>query len=172
MKKCKSCQSEIDDKAKKCPHCQTDQRNWFIRHKITTFFLSIFLLSGISQGMNATSNQKSEIINKTSNTTSSSNNKHDLQGNIQIKNGQLVITNTESSDWTSCKIKLNSKYNYPSKTTDWAPSARIDKLKASDTSYVNLNEFTLNDGTRFNIYNTKAQDVSIDCDNGFGYWKW
>ena len=36
MKKCKSCQSEIDGKAKKCPHCQTDQRSWFRRHPILT----------------------------------------------------------------------------------------------------------------------------------------
>jgi len=172
MKKCKSCQSEIDDKAKKCPHCQTDQRNWFIKHKITTFLLSMFLLSGIIQGMNATSSKNSEIINKGTETNSTNNNKHDLQGNIRIENGQLVITNAESSDWTSCRLKLNGKYNYPSKTTDWAPSARIDKIKAGENSYANLNEFTLNDGSRFNIYSTKAQDVSIDCDNGFGYWQW
>jgi RNA polymerase subunit RPABC4/transcription elongation factor Spt4 len=36
MKKCKSCQTEIDAKAKKCPHCQADQRNWPGRHPILT----------------------------------------------------------------------------------------------------------------------------------------
>ena len=44
MKKCKSCQSEIDAKAKKCPHCQADQRNWFIRHPILTVLLVFFIL--------------------------------------------------------------------------------------------------------------------------------
>jgi len=44
MKKCKACAKEIDDKATKCPHCQTDQRNWFMRHKITTGFLALILL--------------------------------------------------------------------------------------------------------------------------------
>ncbi len=39
MKKCKSCQKEIDIKAKKCPYCQTDQRIWFARHPIVTVFL-------------------------------------------------------------------------------------------------------------------------------------
>lgn len=34
MKKCKSCQTEIDDKAKKCPHCQSDQRSWLGRHAL------------------------------------------------------------------------------------------------------------------------------------------
>ncbi|HUS60136.1 MAG TPA: hypothetical protein VMX76_02020 [Nevskiaceae bacterium] len=36
MKKCKACQKEIDDKATKCPHCQTDLRSWFRRHPILT----------------------------------------------------------------------------------------------------------------------------------------
>lgn len=50
MKKCKGCQKEIDPKAKKCPHCQTDQRNWFMRHKILTVIggiIAFFILIGI-----------------------------------------------------------------------------------------------------------------------------
>ena len=49
MKKCKSCQSEIDDKAKKCPKCQADQRNWFAKHKIITIIFA-FILIGIISG--------------------------------------------------------------------------------------------------------------------------
>src|SRR6266446_10200345 len=44
MKKCKSCQAEIDEKAKKCPHCRADQRNWFRRHPILTVLLALFVL--------------------------------------------------------------------------------------------------------------------------------
>lgn len=50
MKKCKSCQKEIDDKAKKCPYCQTDQRNWFAKHKIITVILALVLIGAISGG--------------------------------------------------------------------------------------------------------------------------
>lgn len=46
MKKCKSCQTDINEKAKKCPNCQTDQRNWFARHKILSG-LGIFILIAI-----------------------------------------------------------------------------------------------------------------------------
>lgn len=35
---------EIDNKAKKCPHCQTDQRNWFRRHLILTGILVLFII--------------------------------------------------------------------------------------------------------------------------------
>lgn len=50
MKKCKGCQKEIDAKATKCPHCQTDQRNWFMRHKVLTVLgaiIALFILIGI-----------------------------------------------------------------------------------------------------------------------------
>ena len=44
MKKCKSCQKEIDDKATKCPYCQTDLRSWFKRHPILTLFIGLTIL--------------------------------------------------------------------------------------------------------------------------------
>lgn len=44
MKKCKSCQSEIDTKANKCPKCQADQRNWFRKHPILTGVLILFII--------------------------------------------------------------------------------------------------------------------------------
>lgn len=65
MKKCKSCQKEIDAKAKKCPYCQTDQRNWFLRHPIITILLVlvIFGIIGASGG-----DQKSSSSTSSSNT--------------------------------------------------------------------------------------------------------
>jgi len=50
MKKCKSCQTEIDEKAKKCPNCKSDQRNWFMRHKILTALFAIVIL-GVMAGV-------------------------------------------------------------------------------------------------------------------------
>jgi hypothetical protein len=43
MKKCKSCKTEIDIKATKCPQCQTDQRGWCRRHPILTGFLGLIV---------------------------------------------------------------------------------------------------------------------------------
>lgn len=69
MKKCKSCQSEIDDKAKKCPKCQADQRNWFAKHKILTGILVIILIVIISSS-NGNKNKGTSTA-----TTQGSNNK-------------------------------------------------------------------------------------------------
>lgn len=65
MKKCKSCQSEIDDKATKCPHCQADQRNWFRRHPIITGFFALLLVGIVgtasSTGRKKTNDQELQI---------------------------------------------------------------------------------------------------------------
>lgn len=43
-KQCKSCMSQIDVKAIKCPKCGADQRNWFMKHKILTGIAAVILL--------------------------------------------------------------------------------------------------------------------------------
>lgn len=58
-KKCKGCQSEIDAKAKKCPQCQTDLRNWFIRHKILSG-IGVIVIIGIIASVSSQSGKKSE----------------------------------------------------------------------------------------------------------------
>lgn len=56
MKKCKSCQSEIDNKAKKCPRCQADQRNWFRRHPILTGLLVLIVIGIIGSASGGSKN--------------------------------------------------------------------------------------------------------------------
>ena len=43
-KKCKRCQREIDSKAKTCPHCQADQRNWLARHRVLAILAILLVL--------------------------------------------------------------------------------------------------------------------------------
>jgi hypothetical protein len=66
MKKCKSCLSEIDSKAKKCAKCGTDQRNWFGRHKILTGILVViifFAIVGSTGSKNGTTDTNSSTSN-------------------------------------------------------------------------------------------------------------
>lgn len=66
MKKCKSCQKEIDKKATKCPYCQTDQRNWFLRHPILSILLALFVLGviGAAGGDKTTTSSTNSSANK------------------------------------------------------------------------------------------------------------
>jgi hypothetical protein len=65
MKKCKSCRSEIDSKATKCPHCQTDQRGWVRKHPILTIILVLFII-GIASTAGSNENSNSNNATKQS----------------------------------------------------------------------------------------------------------
>lgn len=71
MKKCKSCQKEIDNKASKCPFCQTDQRIWFARHPILTVIIAIILIGAIS-GSSGSKNSTYQPSNSKTNTPETS----------------------------------------------------------------------------------------------------
>ncbi len=69
-KKCPKCQEEVLKGAKKCKHCGSDLRNWFMRHKITTIFLFFMVIGIISAGndsKNLNSNQNSNTPQQASN---------------------------------------------------------------------------------------------------------
>lgn len=50
-KLCKHCRSEIDEKASKCPNCQSDLRSWFRKHPILTTIIGFFIFSNIAGGL-------------------------------------------------------------------------------------------------------------------------
>jgi hypothetical protein len=52
MKKCKWCQTEIDDNAKVCPNCKKDLRNWFIKHPIICVILGLVIIGMIGSSGN------------------------------------------------------------------------------------------------------------------------
>lgn len=72
MKKCKSCKSEIDGEATKCPHCQTDQRSWFRRHPILTGLLVLFIIGIIGSAADSSKNSSNSTSNSTSTVNSQS----------------------------------------------------------------------------------------------------
>lgn len=72
MKKCKACQTEIDSKATKCPHCQADQRGWFRKHPVITVIFVLIVLGMIGSagtkkgGSTATTAPSTETSTNTS----------------------------------------------------------------------------------------------------------
>lgn len=68
-KKCPKCKEEIAKDANKCKHCGADLRNWFVRHKILTGVLALFLLVIIISA--AGGNRGTSTNNNSSNSNSS-----------------------------------------------------------------------------------------------------
>lgn len=64
MKQCRACKKEIDDKATKCPHCQTKQGNWVQRHPIWSVIIGLMIFGMFNS---ATSGNKTNSTNDSSN---------------------------------------------------------------------------------------------------------
>lgn len=69
---------------------------------------------------------------------------------------QLEIHNNDSFDWTDVTLTLNDTYTLTE-----------DRLEAGSTYTVGLAQFTRKDGTRFNPFTQKAQQITIFCDEGY-----
>lgn len=69
-KKCPKCKEDIAKDAKKCKHCGADLRNWFIRHKVLTVLLALFVLGIIGAAAGGgKSSTTTETKDKSGNTT-------------------------------------------------------------------------------------------------------
>ena len=102
MKKCKSCQKEIDSKAKKCPYCQTDQRNWFVRHPILSVLL-ILIAFGLIASIGG---------NKNSNTATTSNNSQTENKAVpEVKPTPIIVdATTIVGEYDKNKLAAQDKY--------------------------------------------------------------
>lgn len=81
----------------------------------------------------------------------------DLDVTVENNEVAIRITNNEKEEWTDCKFEINPKvfgsgYSY-------GQSIFI----AQDVMTIPYREFTNGDGTRFNSYTTKVQELSISC---------
>lgn len=65
MKICKECGSEVSSKGV-CPKCGKDQRNFFVKHKVVTFILVVFVL-GVLFGTSSNDNAPKTTLNNETN---------------------------------------------------------------------------------------------------------
>lgn len=154
MKKCKSCQTEIDDKAKKCPNCKTDQRNWFVRHKILTVILAIIGIAIISTALSGGGKSK----NTSSNTSGSSNSQEKTyrfneRADKQTKDVEVVPGESGTVDGRKLTVVSVERKTSLGAYQD-APSGKI---------YVVANVSIENTSDRvqtYNVFNFRIQTVS------------
>lgn len=77
LKVCKECGSEVSSKGV-CPKCGKDQRNFFVKHKVITFILILFVIAAII-GMSGENKTSDDSTKTTSSTASTKQEKFTLQ---------------------------------------------------------------------------------------------
>lgn len=129
MKKCKSCQTEIDQKATKCPHCKSDQRGWFRRHPILTVILGLFVFSIF---MGAVGGSK-----PSSTTTSSKPVENTTNETEQAQTTQTETAKTEVKDEPSVPPEHRSALK---KATSYAKTMHMSKKGVYDQLVADFGE--------------------------------
>jgi len=103
VKNCKGCGKGIGNDVSICIHCGTDQRNFFMKHKIITFFLVMFMLGAINDAM--------ETTTPTTSTSSTNNFAPDQSKQEPIKADSIKITAKELIDiYESNEVKADLMY--------------------------------------------------------------
>lgn len=111
MKTCKDCKKEIDNKATKCPFCQSDQRNWFKRHKILTIIIIIvgfFILLGVAGSSDEVTTNEAE--------TAKTEGEQVFNVNQDVASGDVTWKVTAVKDRGSSLLAKDSRFSTISKT--------------------------------------------------------
>lgn len=158
MKKCKSCKVEIANDASKCSHCGTDQRGWFMRHKILTGILGLVVLFIIIGALG--SSNKGNTNSGTNNQTSTDNNQ--AQSQQAPAKPQIITASSLIGEFDKNKLAANDKYKGQLVQT----SAYIENISQDVTGNYYLSLKPTNDqyymGTTIACYSSdKSQFTSL-----------
>lgn len=155
MKKCKSCQKQIDDKATKCPHCRTDQRSWFKRHPILTGILVLFVIGIIGSAAGGSKSSSPTQSNNSSQVVENKMNEQQQQSEQQNKQPKDVtpkvgdIAKLGDREFVVNSVRRSGGFNYNT------PKAGKEYVIVNVT-IKNLG----NDEVSYNPFDFKVQDAN------------
>jgi len=94
-KKCPKCQEEVLKSAKKCKHCGSDLRNWFMKHKIITAFLILMFIGILSGGGNPNNTNNGQTVNGIQNDTKAEEKTGKINETISVGNFSYRVQKAE-----------------------------------------------------------------------------
>ena len=161
MKKCKSCQQEIDSKASKCPHCQTDQRSWFMRHKILTgilgiigFFILIAIIASASGGNDSTKVGENDGGNPTQKQEESKDAVYKVGDQIKLDNAIITVNKVEYSQ--------GGQYTKPTEGNEWVNlNVTIENTSSSQQYVTTLGQMFVRD-SESNSYQIAVTNKALE----------
>lgn len=125
---------EIDSKAKKCPHCQTDQRGWFRRHPILTGILVLFIIGmigAIGSSGNKNSGQSTTSGNQNSNRVTTTNVSNEVKA---TPTPEKISARDLADDFDTNQVAAKDKWK--DKLVEF--SAQISNITDSGISFYNV----------------------------------
>ncbi|MEI6835405.1 MAG: hypothetical protein WCK59_01105 [Candidatus Falkowbacteria bacterium] len=173
---CKHCKESVARGATKCPHCQSDLRNFFVRHPLIVIFLLAILVPTIISALGENRSVTSQQAQKTQTQTpvDTSNIKYEIIKTWDIANGGtgreilIPVSYVNDKDMVALGEKLKSDFvdernNFIWVFTDKKLSALRSKMMKADLSksdqdfydkhYVGQYNKNINSGmNRFVIY--------------------
>ncbi len=165
MKKCKSCQSEIDNKAKKCPHCQTDQRGWPARHPIITGIIVLVILVTVI-GMASSSGSKSNGNSGSANSAASGNSSSQVETATvgqTVTDGDLAFT--VQSIRSATTLRTSSFEEKTAQGIYYILTVQI-KNNGKDTKTINASDFKVTDSKGRNYDYSNDGQTAMEITNG------
>lgn len=133
-------------------------------------FLVIIVFIGITNAISQSSNSFANDNHEGKLIPTHDTSQRELNVDVGQNTFAFQIKNNEDINWKSCKLTMNSSGLL---SNGW--SYNLDEIAANDKVIVPYNEFTKNDGTKFDPDTTKAQSLSIFCNDvgnghtGFNY---
>lgn len=158
---------KIDEKARKCAFCQTDQRGWFRRHPILTVLLVLIsspfwiaILIGAFQGFSGSSSQNSNSQSKSG--TPAPSKQSTFTASVNFTGNQFVISNLDPHTCENARMQVNEDYSLDGYTLESGLTS-VTKSGQVQVYKVGAGQFAKKDGTRFNPFATKPQSFYIEC---------
>lgn len=152
-RKCPSCDKTISIKAKRCPYCRQDLRNWFRRHPILTVLLVLITspfwiaaITGFWGGLTGSQDNNKSV-------TPTPERKQNFDGAVRFTGTQFVISNNDKFDCENARLQINGG--------DYSLNGYL--LEAGHQYTVGAAQFTKDDGTRFEPFSTKPLNFYIGC---------
>jgi hypothetical protein len=156
-KRCPSCDKKILIKAKKCPYCQQDLRNFLSRHPILTVLGAFFVIFFIIFQMIMSSAPK---ISGPS--TSRSSGQTTFVASANFTGSEFVISNLDEHTCENARMQVNSDYELDGYTLESGLTS-VTKSGQVTVYKVGAGQFVKKEGTRFNPFSTKPQSFYIEC---------
>lgn len=95
MKVCKDCGTELSSKAKMCPKCGLDQRNFYSKHKVLMIIFAIICIGAVGTALSGNTENSNTV--QTGGTVAEQKTEYNQGEEAILGDGAIIVTKVEKS---------------------------------------------------------------------------